>query len=142
MPIPKQTRELATELQSAFGEAIRAMEMLRNNLGLLALAAAPPQAEATAPPEKFGNLNEYFQAFLDDACRPGDGLWLRGSDLWRAYKRWCVERQRPRRLTYPELHFLLGNRYEYSRSRRIRGKQLRTYEGIGLSHRRPRKKRP
>jgi hypothetical protein len=69
--------------------------------------------------------------FLNDCCELRDGSFVGTGDLWRAYLIYEQENDLPK--LPGGFHAAMRARgYVENRSRRVNGKQLRTYEGVAL----------
>lgn len=76
--------------------------------------------------------NDGLQPFLDACCVLGAQHFVRVGDLAAAYSKWA---RKDSRVEFSREHLmgkLYVRGYEQSRSRRIEGRQARTWEGIGL----------
>jgi len=74
-----------------------------------------------------------LREFIEDCCDVGNGQWVRSAELAAAYAWWAKqhgERFPLGREPFQERIKALG--FRYSRSREVDGKQIRSWEGIGL----------
>ena len=112
-------------LHADLARTIESLDSLRTALALYTLAA-----EAPARTEKPGR--DRVKSFLDAHCRATRDAYIRTTALYQGYRAWCVAHAvRP----IPSGKFerrLMAQGYQYSRSRRIQGKQARTWEGLTM----------
>lgn len=123
--------EAIATLRHDLDRTIESLEALRN--GFAGYAEVAPVLHQPYREIDLKKADPRLSDFLTKACRTSEGSYVRVTDLWRAYVRWC------RRNDVSQLgrsHFASRVRalgYEYSRSRRVRGLQVRTWEGLKLA---------
>jgi P4 family phage/plasmid primase-like protien len=91
----------------------------------------PPEVSSAG--QEWREHDDPLKEFLDDCCEKGDELFIRASDLAAGYDHWAKQA----RERYPLGREAFNERlqakgFKQSRSRRIDGKQTRTWEGIEL----------
>jgi hypothetical protein len=122
--------EAIASLRHDLDRTIESLELLRNGFSSYALIAEDldkPRHEIQ--PRVPG---ERLKGFLEEYCHIEASSWVRTSALWTAYKRWC-RLHADGGIGPVQFHArMLAQGFILSRSRRIRGKQSRTWEGIGL----------
>ena len=117
-------------LRGDLDRTIESLEALRNGFALYAVAA--PDLDRPFHPVQVAESEDRLKDFLAEKCRTGERLYIRASVLRGAYCRWCKLRgARPGGPAQFTMR-LMNAGYRYSRSRRIRGLQQRTFEGIAL----------
>jgi len=99
-----------------------------------ALRADAPAPPVAAPPASVCSaLSDELAGFVRESCELMPGKWVCVSDFYRAYMRWAVRNRKRMPLSREAVAELLYERgVQYSRGRRVEGKQCRTWEGIGL----------
>lgn len=117
------------ELRRDLDRTIQALEAMRHSF--ISFVAGVPDLEQPgkiAPVKRDPRLQE----FLSKHCHASKSGYVKSSELFRAYAHWCRTEKQVR---MGQRYFALRLRalgYRYSRSRRIRGCQTRTWEGITL----------
>lgn len=86
-------------------------------------------ASLEAPPLPAKNP---FRVFLDDCCLVEKGRWVRGASIYKAYITWCHLNGAGVPMERGSFHYVMLKMFTYNRSRRVDGKQMRSWEGVGL----------
>jgi P4 family phage/plasmid primase-like protien len=118
--------KLRAELPGILAWAVRgAIVWLKEGLG------DPPEVSSAGA--EWREHDDPLKEFIDDCCELGPGAYVRAQDLAAGYELWAKqnrERYPLGREAFNER--LLAKGFKQSRSRRVEGKQLRTWEGIEL----------
>lgn len=110
-------------------QSVQALRRSVAEYGMFAPVAKRP------PATELKRLDHKIPEFLADCCQLKTDAWVRSAHLYSAYRRWCRLRDlRPARPGQFQLR-LTAEGLLYSRSRRFRGTQKRTWEGVGLRRR-------
>ena len=116
-------------LRHDLDRCIEFLESLRN--GFATYAAVAPDLDKPSLALRAAKGDPRLKEFIA-SCRTAEGAYVRVRDLWHTYVRWCRLNQAARLAPAQFAARLRALGYEYSRSRRIRGRQVRTWEGIAV----------
>lgn len=70
--------------------------------------------------------------FLNDCCVVEEGRWALASAIYKAYATWTRLNGLGMPMGREEFHRVMYSKFSYNRSRREVGRQVRTWEGVGL----------